>query len=162
MFLPSALASRRCGAVPGPLCLRVGLAARWWPRLCVPTVLPSVENGLEGRGLWCRPLSAEQRQPWLWSRIKCYRNLTVKKNRRWKESSEGGHSLLVWFSRSKIDQYTSFLLCSLLEKTWPRDGFKTVGATSWIFVEIPNNQDRYRDGKRWSRCWRAYQKNGRT
>lgn len=54
----SALASRRCGAVPGPLCLRVGLAARWWPRLCVPTVLPSVENGLAGRGLWCRPLSA--------------------------------------------------------------------------------------------------------
>lgn len=38
--------------------LRVGLVALWWPKLCVPTVLPSVENGLLGRGLWDKPLPA--------------------------------------------------------------------------------------------------------
>lgn len=57
--LPSALVSLRCTAVPGPLFLRVGRAARWWPRLCVPTVLPSVENGLAGRGLKARHWSVQ-------------------------------------------------------------------------------------------------------
>lgn len=38
--------------------LRVGLVALWWPRLCVPTVLPSVEKGLLGRGRWDKPLPA--------------------------------------------------------------------------------------------------------
>lgn len=53
---PSALASLRWGAVPWLRGLRVGLVALWWPKLCVPTVLPSVENGLLGRGLWDKPL----------------------------------------------------------------------------------------------------------
>lgn len=55
---PSAPASLRWGAVPWLRGLRVGLVALWWPKLCVPTVLPSVENGLLGRGLWDKPLPA--------------------------------------------------------------------------------------------------------
>lgn len=42
--------------------LRVGLVALWWPRLCVPTVLPSVEKGLLGRGRWDKPLPAGRRR----------------------------------------------------------------------------------------------------
>lgn len=38
--------------------LRVGRVALWWPKLCEPTVLPSVEKGLLGRGLWDKPLPA--------------------------------------------------------------------------------------------------------
>lgn len=53
---PSAPGSLRWGAAPWLRGLRVGLVALWWPRLCVPTVLPSVENGLLGRGLWDKPL----------------------------------------------------------------------------------------------------------
>lgn len=56
---PSAPGSLRWGAVPWLRGLRVGLVALWWPRLCVPTVLPSVENGLLGRGLWDKPLPAK-------------------------------------------------------------------------------------------------------
>lgn len=58
---PSAPASLRWGAVPWLRGLRVGLVALWWPKLCVPTVLPSVENGLLGRGLWDKPLPARKR-----------------------------------------------------------------------------------------------------
>lgn len=54
--VPSALGSLRWGAVPWLRGLRAGLVALWCPKLCVPTVLPSVEKGLLGRGRWDKPL----------------------------------------------------------------------------------------------------------
>lgn len=56
--VPSALGSLRWGAVPWLRGLRVGLVALWCPKLCEPTVLPSVEKGLLGRGRWHKPLPA--------------------------------------------------------------------------------------------------------